>query len=43
MWYIHVSQIWTGVPEGFLVTNMFAKDLDAGENGTVTHSLVNGE
>ncbi|KAF7223485.1 protocadherin-23 isoform X2 [Nothobranchius furzeri] len=33
-------QIWAGVPAGFLVTNMFAKDLDAGENGTVTHSLV---
>ncbi|XP_014897498.1 protocadherin-16 [Poecilia latipinna] len=32
--------IWAGVPAGFLVTNMFAKDLDAGENGTVTHSLV---
>uniref|UniRef100_A0A3B3YZ12 Protocadherin-16 n=1 Tax=Poecilia mexicana TaxID=48701 RepID=A0A3B3YZ12_9TELE len=35
--------IWAGVPAGFLVTNMFAKDLDAGENGTVTHSLVTGE
>ncbi|XP_075318484.1 protocadherin-23 [Odontesthes bonariensis] len=33
-------QIWAGVPTGSLVTNMFAKDLDAGENGTVTHSLV---
>uniref|UniRef100_A0A3Q2TYG1 Protocadherin-16 n=1 Tax=Fundulus heteroclitus TaxID=8078 RepID=A0A3Q2TYG1_FUNHE len=32
-------QIWAGVPTGVLVTNMFAKDLDAGENGTVTHSL----
>ncbi|KAM4750324.1 protocadherin-23 isoform 2-T3 [Anableps anableps] len=32
--------IWAGIPTGFLVTNMFAKDLDAGENGTVTHSLV---
>ncbi|XP_017277987.1 protocadherin-23 [Kryptolebias marmoratus] len=32
--------VWAGVPAGFLVTNMFAKDSDAGENGTVTHSLV---
>uniref|UniRef100_A0A3P8RRR1 Protocadherin-16 n=1 Tax=Amphiprion percula TaxID=161767 RepID=A0A3P8RRR1_AMPPE len=36
-------QIWAGLPTGSLVTNMFAKDLDAGENGTVTHSLVAGE
>uniref|UniRef100_A0A3Q2NQU6 Protocadherin-16 n=1 Tax=Fundulus heteroclitus TaxID=8078 RepID=A0A3Q2NQU6_FUNHE len=35
--------IWAGVPTGVLVTNMFAKDLDAGENGTVTHSLVTRE
>ncbi|XP_040042590.2 protocadherin-23 [Gasterosteus aculeatus] len=33
-------QIWAGLPAGSLVTNMFAKDLDAGENGTVTFSLV---
>ncbi|XP_067441162.1 protocadherin-23 [Thunnus thynnus] len=33
-------QIWAGLPTGSLVTNMFAKDLDAGENGTVTLSLV---
>ncbi|KAM6941752.1 protocadherin-23 [Lycodopsis pacificus] len=33
-------QMWAGVPAGSLVTNMFAKDLDAGENGTVTFSLV---
>ncbi|MED6291640.1 hypothetical protein CHARACLAT_025623, partial [Characodon lateralis] len=32
--------IWGGIPTGFVVTNLFAKDLDAGENGTVTHSLV---
>ncbi|XP_015246288.1 PREDICTED: protocadherin-23 [Cyprinodon variegatus] len=32
--------IWAGIPAGFLVANMFAKDLDAGENGTVTHTLV---
>ncbi|KAM8879835.1 protocadherin-23 [Spinachia spinachia] len=36
---LHV-QIWAGLPAGSLVTNMFAKDLDAGENGTVTFSLV---
>lgn len=39
---VDVLQIWAGVPAGFLVMNMFAKDLDAGENGTVTHSLVTG-
>ncbi|XP_006796255.2 protocadherin-23 [Neolamprologus brichardi] len=33
-------QIWAGLQSGSLVTNMFAKDLDAGENGTVIHSLV---
>ncbi|XP_042340233.1 protocadherin-23 [Plectropomus leopardus] len=33
-------QIWAGLPAGSLVTNMFARDLDAGENGTVTFSLV---
>lgn len=36
-------QIWAGLPAGSLVTNVFAKDLDAGENGTVTFSLVTGE
>uniref|UniRef100_A0A3Q3LUN9 Protocadherin-16 n=1 Tax=Mastacembelus armatus TaxID=205130 RepID=A0A3Q3LUN9_9TELE len=36
-------QIWSGLPTGALVINMFAKDLDAGENGTVTFSLVTGE
>ncbi|XP_069545867.1 protocadherin-23 [Brachyistius frenatus] len=36
-------QIWAGIPTGSLVTNMFAKDLDAGENGTVTHSLVTND
>uniref|UniRef100_A0A8C3A6Y3 Protocadherin-16 n=1 Tax=Cyclopterus lumpus TaxID=8103 RepID=A0A8C3A6Y3_CYCLU len=35
-------QIWAGLPAGSLVTNMFAKDLDAGENGTVTLSMVEG-
>ncbi|XP_019956840.2 protocadherin-23 [Paralichthys olivaceus] len=33
-------QIWADLPTGSLVTNMFAKDFDAGENGTVTFSLV---
>lgn len=32
-------QIWAGVPTGSLVTTVFAKDLDAGENGTVTFSM----
>lgn len=32
-------QVWAGVPTGSLVTTVFAKDLDAGENGTVTFSL----
>ncbi|XP_078119646.1 protocadherin-23 [Sander vitreus] len=36
-------QIWAGLPAGSMVTNMFAKDLDAGENGTVTFSLVTGD
>ncbi|KAM9362525.1 protocadherin-23 [Symphorus nematophorus] len=36
-------QIWAGLPAGSLVTNMFAKDLDAGENGTVIFSLVADE
>ncbi|XP_034544310.1 protocadherin-23 [Notolabrus celidotus] len=34
------AQIWAGLPAGSLVTNMFAKDFDAGENGTVTFSLL---
>ncbi|XP_077381246.1 protocadherin-23 [Festucalex cinctus] len=33
-------QISSGIPTGSLVTNIFAKDLDAGENGTVTFSLL---
>ncbi|CAL9699946.1 unnamed protein product [Knipowitschia caucasica] len=32
-------QIWAGAPTGSLVTTVFAKDLDAGENGTVTFSM----
>ncbi|KAI9525461.1 hypothetical protein NQZ68_006008 [Dissostichus eleginoides] len=36
-------QIWAGLPAGSLVTNMFAKDLDAGENGTVTFSMVSAD
>ncbi|KAK0134170.1 Protocadherin-23 [Merluccius polli] len=32
-------QMWAGLPSGSLVTSMFAKDPDAGENGTVTFSL----
>ncbi|KAK7878165.1 hypothetical protein WMY93_031211 [Mugilogobius chulae] len=32
-------QIWAGVPTGSLVTTVFAKDLDAGENGTVVFSM----
>jgi len=36
-------QLWAGLPAGSLVTNMFAKDLDAGENGTVTLSMAAGE
>ncbi|XP_019718122.1 protocadherin-16 [Hippocampus comes] len=33
-------QISSRIPPGSLVTNAFAKDLDAGENGTVTLSLL---
>ncbi|XP_055081161.1 protocadherin-23 [Periophthalmus magnuspinnatus] len=32
-------QIWAGAPAGSLVTTAFAKDLDAGENGTVLFSV----
>ncbi|KAL2098180.1 hypothetical protein ACEWY4_007387 [Coilia grayii] len=32
-------QVWPGLPAGSVITSMFAKDLDAGENGTVTFSL----
>ncbi|XP_072319756.1 protocadherin-23 [Eucyclogobius newberryi] len=32
-------QVWAGVPTGSLVTTVFAKDPDAGENGTVTFSV----
>lgn len=40
---LSLLQIWAGLPAGSFVTNMFAKDLDAGENGTVTFTLVTGE
>ncbi|XP_010897511.2 protocadherin-23 [Esox lucius] len=33
-------QVWAGLPTGSLVTTMFAKDLDAGENATVKFSLM---
>ncbi|XP_057700688.1 protocadherin-23 [Corythoichthys intestinalis] len=33
-------QISSGIPKGSLVTNVFAKDLDAGENGTITFTLL---
>ncbi|AWP05365.1 putative protocadherin-23 [Scophthalmus maximus] len=36
-------QIWADLPTGSLVTNVFAKDLDAGENGTVSFSLVTAD
>ncbi|KAF7659578.1 hypothetical protein LDENG_00296480 [Lucifuga dentata] len=36
-------QIWAGLPTGALVTNIFAKDLDAGENGTVAFSLASDD
>ncbi|XP_030644108.1 LOW QUALITY PROTEIN: protocadherin-23 [Chanos chanos] len=32
-------QVWPGLPTGSVVTSMFAKDLDAGENGAVTFTL----
>ncbi|XP_077575276.1 protocadherin-16-like [Stigmatopora nigra] len=35
-------QISSGIPTGSLVTNVFAKDADAGENGTVTYTLQSG-
>ncbi|XP_053711047.1 protocadherin-23 isoform X2 [Synchiropus splendidus] len=33
-------QMWAGVPAGSRVTTMFAKDVDAGENGTITFSIA---
>ncbi|KAM9792483.1 protocadherin-23 [Neosynchiropus ocellatus] len=36
-------QMWAGVSAGSLVTTMFARDLDAGENGTVVFSIVTDE
>lgn len=36
-------QIWEGVPTGSLVTTLFAKDLDAGENGTVTFMMTSND
>ncbi|XP_064191411.1 protocadherin-23 [Anguilla rostrata] len=36
-------QIWAGLPAGSVVTTMFAKDLDAGENGTVMFSLTSDD
>ncbi|KAL1023495.1 hypothetical protein UPYG_G00041480 [Umbra pygmaea] len=33
-------QVWANLPTGSLVTTMFAKDLDAGENATVRLSLT---
>ncbi|XP_077461352.1 protocadherin-16-like [Stigmatopora argus] len=35
-------QISSGIPTGSLVTNVFAKDADAGENGTITYTLQSG-
>ncbi|KAA0722319.1 Protocadherin-23 Cadherin-27 [Triplophysa tibetana] len=29
-------QVWAGIPVGSVIISMFAKDLDAGENGTVS-------
>ncbi|XP_068607158.1 protocadherin-23 [Brachionichthys hirsutus] len=37
---LDLLQIRAGLPAGSLVTNMFAKDLDAGENGIVAFSLI---
>ncbi|KAI4901849.1 hypothetical protein NFI96_034596 [Prochilodus magdalenae] len=33
-------QVWSGLALGSVVTSMFAKDRDAGENATVTFSLI---
>ncbi|XP_072526719.1 protocadherin-23 [Salminus brasiliensis] len=35
-------QVWSGLPVGSVVTSMFAKDRDAGQNATVTFSLISG-
>ncbi len=32
-------QVWAGIPVNSVVITMFAKDLDAGENGTVKFTM----
>lgn len=36
----HFVQVWAGIPVNSVVISMFAKDLDAGENGTVKFSMT---
>ncbi|MFT7807568.1 protocadherin-23 isoform X1 [Arapaima gigas] len=36
-------QFWAGFPPGSMVTTMYAKDLDAGENGTVHYSMMSDD
>uniref|UniRef100_A0A8C9RZ10 Protocadherin-16 n=1 Tax=Scleropages formosus TaxID=113540 RepID=A0A8C9RZ10_SCLFO len=36
------TQFWAGLPAGSMVTTTYAKDLDAGENGTVRYSMTSG-
>ncbi|XP_067297751.1 protocadherin-23 [Pseudorasbora parva] len=36
-------QVWAGIPVNSVVISMFAKDLDAGENGTVKFSLKDNQ
>ncbi|XP_051560919.1 protocadherin-23 [Myxocyprinus asiaticus] len=36
-------QVWEGIPVGSVVISMFAKDLDAGENGTVSFSMKDNQ
>ncbi|XP_018591367.2 protocadherin-23 isoform X2 [Scleropages formosus] len=36
-------QFWAGLPAGSMVTTTYAKDLDAGENGTVRYSMTSDD
>ncbi|XP_067261327.1 protocadherin-23 isoform X2 [Chanodichthys erythropterus] len=36
-------QVWAGIPVNSVVISMFAKDLDAGENGTVKFSMKDNQ
>lgn len=37
--WLFFLKVWTGIAVNSVVISMFAKDLDAGENGTVKFSM----